>query len=101
MSGKKRRYEGTQEEIDRTIRSLGVLEQLFLLLAAVAALVAGALIAWLLGQAAGLPFRLTWAVSSLALFIVPAGISWIRIRREERDAGTSTSTPSSDPRDSE
>jgi len=71
------------EVMDRAIRRLGILEALFLLLAAVAALVAGALVAWLLGQSLGLPFRPTWAVSSLTLFILPGGISIWRVRRAE------------------
>jgi predicted lysophospholipase L1 biosynthesis ABC-type transport system permease subunit len=70
--------------MQRAIRRLGVLEQLFLLLAAVGALVAGALVAWLLGQALGLPFRPTWAISALTLFVVPAVISFLGVRRNER-----------------
>ena len=70
--------------MDRAIRRLGVLEHLFIGLAAVAALIAGALVAWLLGQAFGLPFRPTWAASALLLFILPGGISWWRVRRDDR-----------------
>lgn len=70
------------EVMQRAIRRLGVLETLFLLLAAAAALVAGALVAWLLGQAVGFPFRPTWAVSALLLFLLPGGASYWRARRE-------------------
>lgn len=79
------RDQGTRgnEVMDRAIRRLGILEALFLLLAAGAALLAGALVAWLLVQALGLPFRPTWAVASLALFILPGGISLWRVRRAD------------------
>jgi uncharacterized membrane protein len=72
--------------MDRAIRRLGVLEWLFLGLAAVGALLAGALIAWLLQQSLGWSFRVTWAVAALLLFVVPGSISWFRLRREERAA---------------
>ena len=70
------------EVMDRAIRRLGILEHLFIGMAAVAALVAGAMVAWLLGQAFDLPFRPTWAVSALLLFILPGGISLWRVRRD-------------------
>ncbi|UCC26277.1 MAG: DUF2269 family protein [Gemmatimonadales bacterium] len=73
--------ESRNEVMERAIRRLGILEHLFIGLAAVAALVAGALVAWLLGQAFGLSFRPTWAVSALLLFILPGGISIWRVRR--------------------
>lgn len=69
----------------RAIRRLNVLEHLFLLVAAGAALLAGAIVAWLLGQTLGTDFRLTWAISALLLFLAPAGLSVIRVRREERE----------------
>ncbi len=78
------KYEGTRAELDQATRSLGVLEHLFLMVAAIASLLAGALVAWLLMQAFGLPFRLTWAIASLVLFIVPGTLSYLRVRREER-----------------
>jgi uncharacterized membrane protein len=74
-----------REVAERAIRRLNVLEHLFLLVAAGAALLAGLLVAWLLSQSAGAPFRATWAVSALVLFLVPAGMSSIRVRREERE----------------
>ena len=74
-----------REVADRAIRRLNVLEHLFLMVAAGAALLAGLLVAWLLTQSVGAPFRITWAVSALLLFLVPAGISSVRVRREERE----------------
>ncbi len=75
----------TRQVADRAIRRLNVLEHVFLMVAAGAALLAGLLVAWLLSQSVGAPFRLTWAVSALLMFLLPAGISWIRVRREERE----------------
>jgi uncharacterized membrane protein len=74
-----------REVAARAIRRLNVLEHLFLLVAAGAALLAGLLVAWLLSRSVGAPFRVTWAVSALLLFLVPAGISSIRVRRAERE----------------
>ncbi len=74
----------TNEVMDRAIRRLGVLEWLFLALAAAGALLAGALVAWILQQSVGWSFRVTWAVTALLLFVVPGSISWLRLRREER-----------------
>jgi uncharacterized membrane protein YqjE len=76
--------ESRNEVMARAIRRIGVLEQILLLMAALGALAAGALVAWLLGQAFGWAFRPTWAVSALLLFILPAGISQWRVRRANR-----------------
>jgi hypothetical protein len=74
-----------REVAARAIRRLNILEHVFLLVAAGAALLAGALVAWLLGQVAGTDFRVTWAISALLFFLAPAGLSVIRVRREERE----------------
>jgi len=74
-----------REVADRAIRRLNVLEHVFLMVAAGAALLAGLLVAWLLSQSVGAPFRLTWAISALVMFLLPAGLSWLRVRREERE----------------
>ena len=76
--------ESRNEVLERAVRRLGVLEHLFIGLAAVGALFAGAMVAWLLGQAFDLPFRPTWAASALLLFILPGGISYWKVRREHR-----------------
>lgn len=73
-----------REVTERAIRRLNVLEWVVLVLAAVLALAAGAVTAFLLGEAAGLPYRPTWAVSSVVLFAIPAAVVWLRDRREER-----------------
>ncbi len=69
---------------ERAAKRLDILEHLFLLMAAGAALIAGLLIAWLLNQSFGLAFRSTWAIASLLLFLLPAALSWLRVRREDR-----------------
>lgn len=84
MSGDRKQ---SSEVMERAIWRLRVLENLFIGLAAVAALVAGALVAWLLAKAFGLPFRPTWAASALLLFILPGGLSWWRVRREDAKSG--------------
>ncbi len=66
-------------------RRLSILEYVFLLAAVVLALLGGALAAWGLQAGLGLPFRLTWAVTSLLLFIVPAVVVWRRERRFARE----------------
>jgi len=74
-----------REVAERAIRRLNLLEHLFLMVAAGAALLAGLLVAWLLSQSVEAPFRTTWAVSSLILFLLPAGVSWLRVRRDDRE----------------
>jgi len=81
----RRDAELAREVADRAIRRLNLLEHLFLMVAAGAALLAGLLLAWLLSQSVDAPFRTTWAISSLVLFLLPAGISWVRVRRDERE----------------
>ncbi|MBW3535029.1 MAG: DUF2269 family protein [Gemmatimonadetes bacterium] len=72
-----------REVAERAIRRLNILEWVVLALAGVLALAAGALTAFLLGEAAGLPFRPTWAVASILLFVIPAAAIRLRDRREE------------------
>ena len=100
MSGARPGFDGTRSEMDQAIKRLGVLEQLFLMIAAVTALIAGALVAWLVGQAFGTPYRPTWAVSSLALFLIPGGLSWWRVRREQRAEDARRSDRDKDANDS-
>ena len=81
MSEEQRR---AREVAGRAIRRLNILEWVVVLLAAVLALAAGAVAAFLLADAAGLPFRPTWAVASVLLFVIPAVGVWLRDRRESR-----------------
>lgn len=69
--------------MDRAIARLGILETLFLMTAAIAALLAGALTAWFGKVALGWPFRTVWWVSSLLYFLGPATLAWLGSRRED------------------
>lgn len=70
---------------DRAIKRLNILEYLILLAAVVLALLGGALVAWVLAESVELPFRVTWAIASLLLFIIPGGSVYLReLRRGKR-----------------
>jgi uncharacterized membrane protein len=69
----------TRRMMETAIRRLNALEYVILGVAMALALVAGALAAWMFENLFGVPFRPTWAVSSILFFIVPG---WIVLRRE-------------------
>ena len=71
----------TRRMMETAIRRLNALEYVILGVAMALALLAGALAAWMVENMIGVPFRPTWAVSSLLFFIVPG---WIVLRRERR-----------------
>jgi len=56
---------------------LNLLEYLILLLAVLLALGGGAVVAWIFSTTTSLPFRLSWIVASLLLFIVPGGMVYL------------------------
>ena len=85
---KKVQDEATRSALQWTHRRLDVLELLAFLIAFLLALGGGALVAWVLAAVAGLPFRSTWALSSLFLFIVPGGGVYLRELRRGRKKGT-------------
>lgn len=91
MSRKRARSRASQKMMERAVRRLGIIELLLLLLAAVAALLAGALTGWILRDALGWSFRWSWSVSSIVYFVVPGGIAWWRIRNEDRRRRARTS----------
>lgn len=68
----------TRDVMARAIRRLNILEYVILGLAALLALLGGALVSWLLSETLDIPFRLGWAISSLLLFVVPGGIVYAR-----------------------
>lgn len=70
----------------RAVRRLNVLEYVILAVAAVLAMLAGLLAAIVLGAALELPFRPTWMVASLVLFIVPAAAAYLRARHLDHEA---------------
>ena len=77
-------YIAVRKVADRAIRRLGILEVLILAGAALAALVGGALAAFLAASGFGWPFRPTWLVASLLFFVVPGLVAWSRSARNSR-----------------
>lgn len=78
-------FRGTRKDMRRAIWRLSVLEYVMLGLAALAALLGGAMAAWLLQSATGIPFRWTWTIASILLFALPGLAVW---GREARRDGT-------------
>jgi hypothetical protein len=76
-----------RETMRRALWRLNVLEYLILFLALLLALGGGALVAWILSTIASFPFRLTWGLTSLLLFIVPGGNVYLRELRRGRNRG--------------
>jgi uncharacterized membrane protein len=74
-----------REAVAWVLRRLDVLEYLILFLALILALVGGLLVAWVLGSALDLPFRATWGVASILLFILPGGFVYLREFRKRGD----------------
>lgn len=74
----------TREIAARAARRLDYLEWVILGAAILAAVGGGALVALLLSDLTGLPYRSTWIVASLLLFGVPGTLALRRARREER-----------------
>lgn len=64
-------FEGTREEMERAIRRLSVLEYFIFAAAFLLALGAGGVVAYILSVGTVLPFRLTWALISLILLVIP------------------------------
>ena len=64
-------FEGTREEVERAIRRLSAFEYVILAASFALALGGGGVAAYLLSAGTRLPFRLTWAVISMGLLIIP------------------------------
>ena len=77
-----------RETMRRALWRLNVLEYLILFLALLLALGGGGLVAWILSTAASFPFRLTWGLASLLLFIMPGGSVYLREFRRGRNRGS-------------
>jgi uncharacterized membrane protein len=89
----KERAKEARRIADRAIRRLDILEYVILLAAALMALVGGALVAWLLTALIGFSYRITWAVSSILLFVIPGGSVYLRELRREKgypDSGSNS-----------
>ena len=72
---------GVRRDMARAVRRLNILEYFILAAAAAMSLGGGALVALLLNELTGVPFRITWFISSLLLFSVPG---FFVFRRESR-----------------
>ena len=72
---------GVRRDMARAVRRLNILEYFILAAAAAMSLGGGALVALLLNELTGAPFRISWFVSSLLLFSVPG---FFVFRRESR-----------------
>jgi MFS family permease len=68
----------------RAARRLDYLEWVILAVAVGAAVLGGALVAWLVHDLTGASFRIVWAVSAILLFVVPGGLALRGVKREER-----------------
>lgn len=85
--------EEARKVASRAIWRLNILEYVILLATVLLSLLGGALVAWVLMTAASLPFRLTWAISSLLLFIIPGGSVYLReLRRGSRGRGSGSNS---------
>jgi uncharacterized membrane protein len=68
----------------RAARRLDYLEWVILAVAVGAAVLGGALVAYLVHDLTEAPFRITWAVAAILLFVVPGGLALRAVKREER-----------------
>ncbi len=73
-----------RKAMTRAIRRLNVLEWILLGAAAIASLTGGWLAALLGRSAFDLPFRATWLIASLLLFLIPGGVAMVAERRSRR-----------------
>ncbi len=71
--------------MERAVGRLNLFEYALMGGAAIVALLGGAAIGWFLQNAAGLPFRVSWFVSALLLFVVPGAAV---LRREAKANST-------------
>lgn len=76
-----------RETVHRAIRRLNVLEYVILIVVVLLSMAGGALLAFLANSLVGVPFRITWAVASVLIFVIPAAIVW---GKEVRVGGGST-----------
>ncbi len=82
---KEGRLRETRRVMKRAVGRLNVFEYVLMAGAAMVALLGGAAVGWILQITAGMPFRISWFVSSLLLFVVPGTAV---LRREARAEST-------------
>jgi len=70
--------------MSRAVLRLNLFEYLLMAGAAILALLGGAVVAWMLLMGLGIPFRISWFVSSLLLFVLPGAIVLARAARVEK-----------------
>lgn len=78
---------GVRRDMARAVRRLSILEYLILAAAVGMALGGGALVALLLNELTGVPFRVSWFISSLLLFSVPGLFVFRRETRRDPSRG--------------
>ena len=76
-------HRGARKVMARAIWRLNVLEYVMLGMAAALSLGGGALVAWILMTSFGVPFRPSWVIASLLLFIIPGLVVFGRERRKK------------------
>ena len=76
--------ERAAEVTRRAIRRLDVLEWLGYAVAAIVAILGGAVVAWMVAEPAGWDFRTTWIGSAFVLLVVPGVIVFRNMRQSER-----------------
>ena len=72
-------HRGARKVMERAIWRLNVLEYLMLGMVAALALGGGALVAWIFMTSFGVPFRPSWVIASLLLFIIPGLVVFGRV----------------------
>ena len=77
-----------RKDMARAVRRLNILEYFILAAAAAMSLGGGALVALLLNELTGAPFRISWFVSSLLLFSIPGFFVFRRESRRDSSRGT-------------
>ena len=96
--GEKEQADAARSAMRRALWRLSILEYLILILALLLALGGGALVAWILNTAASFPFRWTWGLTSLLLFIVPGGsVYLLELRRGKNREAPGTKSEPKDP----
>lgn len=73
-------YEGTRREMERAIRRLNTFEYLLVGGAVLVAVIAGAIVAYLIHTLTGFPFFYSWVALSILFLVVPALFAILRER---------------------
>lgn len=74
----------TRKMMATAVRRLNVFEYLVLGATMVLALLGGAITALVLQITVGFPFRISWTIASLLLFVIPGGTVYLKQRAQPR-----------------